>query len=235
MKKLYILLSLAIILFSNACTKDVAFPEQEEGQSNDPQTIIDTVFPLSYLPIYPGSWWQYVHTMGTDTLYGLTSSGYLLKSWQDGFGTNGYHKAYLPAHVAFDSNPNTVVDTFGCYVEYKKITWYGEIGYYNGVYNPYYIAVNDTLPAGSVIETNWGTGWYNMKTIFAKDTTVVVNSVSFYPVIVVRRESGISMGTPLDYNYYYYAKDVGLIKKIYVSLTSSATDTTNLISYYINQ
>ena len=213
-----------------SCSKDVALPDAES------QMPIDTIFPSSYLPIYPGSWWKYTHTGASDTLYGVTSSGYLLNNWQDGTNANDVHKKYLPAYISLSNSPNVFLDSNNTYVGYKFINFYGEIGNYNPFRQPYNTYLDETSSVGSSIDGSATQIGFFTRTIFARNDTEVVNNITYYPVIVTKYVSGLTPGPMNNVDYFYYAKNVGLIKKISIIPSNPpANDTVNIISYFINQ
>jgi hypothetical protein len=62
-----------IILFVLSCKND---------KSESPEPVIETVYPLPYFPLYPGSWWTYVNENG-DSIETITISDYQQHSYAD--------------------------------------------------------------------------------------------------------------------------------------------------------
>jgi hypothetical protein len=179
-----------------------------------------TIYPLPYFPVYPGSYWKYITENG-DTITQTTSADYLLDSYYidelEGIKTT---PVYVPLWnnipIYGYSTPRKYISTFGLrqipFLKFEKgIYWTTSI-------SEYYIVES-------------------AKTI-AVDTSIIVNGVIYDSVIVVEgfRQDKYHV---TDDTYTYYAKNIGLIKKVHLSimLPNGGWDTTsvlNIIDYHIN-
>jgi hypothetical protein len=178
--------------------------------------VYDTLFPLSYFPAYPGSYWKYVDING-DTTVSSTDSVYHLDSYQvypdlpvnyaivpvyDGKPVWGYSlHSESPSSSLFHEKLRPVLKT--------------------GPINTYWDIYHDHL-------------FSTRRMLVATDTTVVIGSTSYYPTLVV-------MEYWLDESFFfqdtlykrYYALDVGLIKEeIYTE--DSISNIRTIVDYQIN-
>lgn len=183
----------------------------------DGLTAYDTVYPLSYFPAYPGSWWKYVDSNG-DTTENTTSSDYLPDS-------------YVISGQAYESGVHMVP-------YYNGIPIWGydaHEGYVsNAASTPLRKILSDTLPVGSSWAIYYWSGTGVDRKIIAKDTTITIGSNSYFPTIVV--EEYYSYGPPfyLWIAKRYYTKDIGLIREDLYSYTDSTVNTREMIDYFIN-
>jgi len=176
-----------------------------------------TIYPLPYLPVYPGSFWKYISDKG-DTVTYTTSDNYILDS--------------------FTSNDLGGMKTDPIYVPY----WNGEPVYgYSFLWSDGdgqilvpYLKEED--------KASWSRCGYKYcidDIIVAKDTSLVVHYAIYNSVIVVKEANdGLSWGPPpgIHSTYFYYAKNVGLIKEINVDeINHDTIQTLNIIDYHINK
>jgi len=75
-----------IFVFLFACKKDI--PVTEPDPVNN-MNGYDTLKPLNYYPVYPGSYWRYLEN-DTDTVIQSTSSNYLPHSYLSYKGLDDY-------------------------------------------------------------------------------------------------------------------------------------------------
>ncbi len=220
-----LLVIIFLVFFFMSCKKDVAVPAANSS------VAFDTLYPNSYLPAYPGSYWKYMDSNG-DT---------------SGIYTGTYIKdCYCIAYKNFFGQPVTyqvVSDTVfvpqyngECLWGYSLNKHFSNYGYGNTLRR----AVADSF----AVNTKWqysssyinGTTSTKSIMVFAKDTTIVINNTTYYPVIVMDDLFYPVTPSPVITNRYYYAKNIGLIKHEIFSFfpQQSITKTILLQSYFIN-
>ncbi len=156
-----------------------------------PKTI-DTLYPLSYLPVYPGSYWKYVDSNGDSTI-DITNPTYELDYYLTAWGDTD--TAYAPKYN-------------GIYI------WgYNE---HKSTGASYAIPMRKILDESSPVGSSWyiahGSGTSYYRKITARDTTITVFGNDYYPTIVV--EEYCPQAYPHLWSYRrYYTKDIGLIKE----------------------
>lgn len=189
-RKIHILLpTLIVILYCLFSCKKECPPTNNPSIPNT--TLYDTIFPLDYFPAFPGSYWRYVNS-NNDTSLITTEPEY----------QKDYYTQYASGYVS---------DTFlvPIYKTHMPIWGYeahtGPISH-SGSY-PLTRILSDSLPVGSSwIIYSWG-GEEKSRKIIAKDNTIIISGVSFYPTIVV--EEYYSHGPPglyLDCEKILYKK-----------------------------
>lgn len=230
MKKPAILLagSMLILLAAlNGCKK-------EELPPLEPQYMhqADTIYPLNYYPVYPGSWWTYevsnhrtiissVNPEYQILMYDTIPDGsdfvvrdvYVPQLQPENYLVEGYsiHRGNTIGKV--------VSDTIGQEFLYKSFSFP----------SPY--------PTGSFFYN-----WY--RTVVDTGLTYTVNSIRYSHVIRIygRRVVYDPWVSRTDYFYAYYAKDIGLIEYLpppdinaySASYMPVNEDTMRLINYFIN-
>lgn len=194
-----------LIIILASCKK-----ESDSGPGPVPQGY-DTIFPLSYFPVYPGSYWVYVDSM-LDTATIRTDSLYRL----DHYYTSDTF--YVPI---YEGTP-----IWG----YEAHT--GPISH-SGSY-PLTRILSDTLPVGSswVIHHWMGTGI--SRKIVARDTGIIVFGNKYEPTIIIEEYYSEGPPTYIWIARRYYTKDIGLIREDIYNSQDSATNTKLLIEYYID-
>lgn len=175
-----------------------------------PKTF-DTLYPLSYLPVYPGSYWKYVDSNGDSTI-DITNPTYELD-------------CYTVAGLASD--------TFYA-PKYNDIYIWGYKAHkFNGSYNqiPMQTILSENLAVGSHWQIFNEQGNTIYRKIIAKDTTITIFGIDYYPTIGV--EEYFQTG-PIDFVWSarrYYTKDIGLIKE---ELNCQPQITKEIYDYHIN-
>ncbi len=194
------------IVFS--CKKDKVSP------TNKPYATIE---PLSYFPVYPGSYWKYVNA-NNDTTIIETAPEYQLDFYTEA-GQHTSDTFYVPIYNG--------VPIWG----YEEHT--GSISY-GGSY-PLATILSETLPVWqSWIIKNWGAIKHSRR-VSAKDTTITINGTDYYPTIVIDQfwYSGGPPNMPMI-NKRYYTKNIGLIKEDTYNFIDSSVVTKEIIDYHIN-
>ncbi len=184
------------------------------------ETTYTTIYPLPYLPVYPGSFWRYLNK-NNDTIIQSTDSEYKL-----------HHYA-----CEYSTSENTIWTDY-VYVPY----WNGNpiYGYSTPYESNHYYSANISNQVGflsNTLEQSWGTYFdphigSAKRTVKNIDTSLNVNSSIYLHVIKVRETyRSTNLYFPKDewLEDNYYAKDVGLV------LRQNSNDTLSLISFYINR
>jgi hypothetical protein len=153
------------------------------------------LYPLSYLPAYPGSYWKYVDAFG-DTAEATTDGTYELQS------APGEGSFYVPV---YDDLFFAKKGLWGYRLRYD-IT--NSTGYY-----PFHKLLDEETPAGGMWSFEYSQYYALKPKVIARDATVVVNGTSYYPTIVIEYW-GIPSNAWQTYKLftYYFAKDVGVVK-----------------------
>ncbi len=164
------------------------------------QESYKTIYPLPYLPVFPGSSWTYINMDG-DTVSQTTSSEYQLNSYSS---YALYGSKTDPVYVPFwNGEP-----VYG-YSSPKETTTGAFEGYERGLSQIGYLS--ETLGQG------WGIGYSqyggSSRIVSNIDTSITINSITFNHVITVNDWSYIMFVNPRLTKINYYAKDVGLIKQ----------------------
>lgn len=214
-KNQLLVLTLLVISCMFGCKKDESIPNN--NPTNTITTSYDTIFPLDYFPVFPGSYWKYVDSNNDTTIIKTDSS------YQKDYYTIG-SAAYMS-------------DTFFVPV-YNQIPIWGYEAHTGPISNsgssPLTRILSDSLPVGSSWVIYSWSGTQVSRKIIAKDTTITISSNSYYPTIVV--EEYYSYGPP----YYiwiakrYYTKNIGIIREDLYNSTDSTINTKQIIDYYIN-
>ncbi len=237
MKKLICLLSILFILFS--CKKETKADFNKEY----PPRIYDTIKPLPYFPVYPGSYWKYAVTVSVTIPYSNPLT-YNIYSTNETYSTSStYRKDSYIIHntpPVNDIYSDTVLVPF-----YNEIPIWGYLNhfyrYQNSLQNRFVRIVSDSLAVGaSWFEYNEFSGYTNLS-IRTKDTNLVLNGQVYSPVIIVRskkEEYGGGDGPYSGISDLYYAKNIGLIKTITVYTSNEQRyqlKESHLIEYHINK
>jgi hypothetical protein len=179
------------------------------------ETSYSTMYPLSYLPVYPGSYWKYINKNG-DTVVQTTDAEYKLDSY------------------VYSVYQQTDIMTVPVYVP----VWNGHpvYGYSTPVYNAYYRRTSLVAYLSEVQGQSWGVDndphfGSVSRQVVNTDTSLTLNAVTYSHIIKVT--DSVHYTNPYISTSWasdaYYAKDIGLV----LQLTSS--DTLSLLSYYIKR
>ncbi len=188
------------------------------GCGKEPSKPLQTIYPLSYLPVYPGSWWRYLKGNG-DTVTYKTENNYMEHSYPSYELNNSYTDV---VKVPFwNGKPiygySTPAEN---HVQQPNDEGLSQVAYLSE-------HTGDYLLVYSYKETSW-------REVGTTDTALIVNGVLYNHVIRV----DAYQESPFFYNYpktlyeiSYYAKDVGLVR------TDDPIDTSitlQLIDFFIN-
>jgi hypothetical protein len=170
-------------------------------KKEDVKKDYQTIYPQSYLPVYPGSTWQYTDETG-DTIIYKTDDNYILNSYSS---YTLYGNATDPAYVPYwNGNP-----VYGYSTPLQTSSPSNNEDYARGMKQVGYLS--ETKGEQWVIyASQYGAAW---RTVVNIDTTIIVNSYSFNHVIVVNDSASFMFNSSHLTKTDYYAKDVGLIKQ----------------------
>lgn len=215
MKRKIIFIIFSGIIFSSlsytSCKKD-----KVSSQS------YDTIFPSPYLPVYPGSYWQYLRfyddgSTGSDTITYCTSDNY--KLCHNPEENEDLNSKYIYVPVWNDS-------------AIMGYSWVKNIG-------------NKTFEKINILSETLGESWIGpnnrVRTIETVSHSMTFNNVTLNNIIVAKEE--VSNHPESQIFRYYFARDIGLIcfctYHIYYSEPSSTFYYWNvkycLVDYHINQ
>tara|TARA_B110000285_G_scaffold166826_1_gene186448 strand:+ start:252 stop:929 length:678 start_codon:yes stop_codon:yes gene_type:complete len=212
-----------IILIS--CNKDDNQPNLETDPNPVIAEVVDTIFPSSFFPAYPGSYWNY----SDGTNYTIDPS-YSIKQYYD---YNQWPNPNLPAPGG---------DFTNYYVPILRINGGTDIGVYNYSTIPYSGSSTyepDVFYKESV--NNWEVAghWSTTKSyvVLSRDTSIMINGNLMDSLTCVREfqsPGGGSSGAEIYGIYKFYAEDIGLVRKDWRDPSDSSILYMDLIDYYIN-
>lgn len=170
MKKYFITSAILVILIS--CKKDKVISNPE------------TIYPLPYLPVYPGSVWNYIDDNG-DTIVYKTDDSYRLHSYRS---YEAYGNTTNPVYVPYwNGNPiygySTPMQTFSPSFPEEYARGLKQIGFLSETKETRWITY----------QSQYG---YALRVVVKTDTAITVNSLNFNHVIVVN-DSGGSFSYPM--------------------------------------
>lgn len=185
------------------------------------QKDYETIVPLSYLPVYPGSSWTYLNENG-DTVKQFTLPEYQLHSYKSYklFGNNT-DKVYVPFWngVPVYGYSSPLVTTSPAWTDYY--VGLKQVGY-----------LSETPGQSWVLFSSQYEKFF--RTVVNIDTTVTVNTITYNHVITVY-DSAKFIGR-INFRLSeinYFAKDVGLIQQDIYNDTAIVHHL-GIISYFIN-
>jgi hypothetical protein len=184
MKKIlvFFILSSVFALGLTSCRKEIPF---------DSNANADTLFPKPYLPLYPGSYWTYISSSDTFT---ESVGAYTIGSILDDFNhSQDYYVPTWKGRQYFGYGYQRTSTAFTKELEEQDVgSWLVE-SYSNG----------DCTHGGCYNVTRW---------VDSTAMTVAVDTFIFSDVVRIwERKLGVNFG-PYENRFYYYAKDVGLVK-----------------------
>ena len=179
---------------------------------------VETLYPLPYLPDYPGSWWKYLNADG-DTILHTTASEYI-------------------EHYYMSEKLN------GCYTDPVRVPyWNGDpvYGYSTpAITHPQHPGEEGLSQVGYLSENTddhflvFSYKGVQFREVGITDTSIIINGNNYTNVIRVNEYSESSFyNHPLTLDYItYYAKDIGLIRK---DNLKDSTIELQLVDYRINR
>ncbi len=200
----------------NISETDDNISNEENDESDSLMHGYDTIYPKSYFPVYPGSYWKY-ETSDNKIVTDTTSSDYKL------------HYYFCP----------DVFDSDTCYVPFfngKPIYGYNKI-----VADEYPLPFCArqwrffSEKIGDYFMDDWCDQRYDYTCsywkVLAKYPNYNANNTVYDSVFVLKSSGGF----PIDDSYVlkFYAKDIGLIQKLWIG--QDTTVLLNLIEYVINR
>lgn len=213
---LYLLSAMLTLAVLAACQKKSSVNNQILTPAPPPPPY-DTVYPLSYFPVYPGSYWEYtIDTGGIITI--KTDSTYKKDAYTVGVAAYQSDTAFVPFYDG--------VPIWGYEAHTGPISHAGSY--------PLTQILSDTLTVGDHwIIASWQGNQISRK-ITAMNSSVTVSGNTYSPTIVV--EEYYSQGPP-TYIWKakrYYALNIGLVKEEINEPNTSTVYTKELTNYFIN-
>jgi len=179
---------LLILLFS--CKKD----KHPETPAPKP---FDTIKPNPYLPVYPGSWWEFKDNKG-GTITHQTGPTYV----KDQYTIKGMYS---------DLPSDTVLVPL--YMGRKIWGRWDHVHFFFHPYTEFIPVVSDSIPVGA--------GWLNWKYdshsnsfagVRTRDTSIIIAGKTYSPTIVIQYTQGGDSAPYYLYQREYYTKDIGLVR-----------------------
>jgi hypothetical protein len=200
------MLAFLIALFAG-CKKDAPAAKQTP--------VPDTIKPLSYYPIYPGSWWKYLQN----------DTGIVLSKASVTYQANSFMELSSGGNVA---SPVCMVP----YLDGQPIYGYQEIAFIPPPFGGYYTKwpiLSETIGA------QFSKYWVDPRTQSVSEQITVMSKTRVGSDSILTLKG--SLNNP-PYNtqktYYLYQKGVGLINTYTIDTVSHDTlSSLRLLSYYI--
>ncbi len=186
----------------------------------------DTIFPMSYFPVYPGSNWKYNYTGNFVLTYSTEST---------------YQKDY------YDIDCKTSDTVYVPIYNHYLIWGYSLSKMVRRCFShtaPFELLLSETIPVGqkwSIAYTNPSQQGAERK-VLARDTTIKISGISYYPTIVM--EDAYANIGPAPFLYggkirrTYYTKNIGIVKEEYYDYykyKDSVISTLEILDYFINK
>lgn len=218
--KIVSLLLVAQIIFS--CNKDKCSGRKKNSAHCEELVAVShpTIFPLSYLPAYPGSYWKYVNSYNGDTSVIKTEPTYKMHSYRGQYGRIS-DTAFVPV---YDGSP-----IWGYLHHGLPVSSTSEY--------PFIRILSDSLKVGA----QWTVSNRNISQIIRKvratDTTIMIKGKSYYPTIVMLDYYFSGPPKQVRISESYYTKDIGLVMHNTFSGYPYDTliTTSVLVDYFINR
>ncbi len=212
-----------------SCSKD-----KNISSSSSPNSNTDTIFPKSYFPAYPGSWWIYSNgdTMKVDKYIDVKYCKYDYK-----YQPPVYEEYIFPQIInkkIFPGNDTAIVHTV--YVKGYSISTCG------GTCGSYFVPILCD-PSGNCGEGYWdsfsGHKWAMIT--WKNDTSININSTTYNNTLITLQWDAGYFGYDVAQSHWmareFYSKDIGLIRRDEKNTPFDTTFTTSfsLINYHINK
>ena len=183
----------------------------------------DTIHPLNYFPVFPGSYWKYIDTIN-DTILITTHDEYMKDAYRVDGASFQSDTFFVPMYTYTPFYNNTPIWGYEAHT--------GPIS--NAGSYPLTRLVSDSLPVGSSWTIyNWSGTTIDRK-IIAIDTTISIDGIDYFPTIVV--EEYYTQGPPsyIWINKRYFTKDIGLIKEELLNHSDSSIVTKLILEFNVN-
>ncbi len=221
-----LLLILALIVNLTSCKKKTTTVNL--GKISEADTAaLGIVEPLPYFPVYPGSYWKYSNgsMSSTDARYQKDSYTVTISNSPDQGGNKSYPSGryYVPVY-----NGQFV---WG-YCIHNDQAIFSSIGMPS---QPLIPVVSETMAVGSGWMTSFSSHRGTTSGIMARDTTITISGVDYYPTIVVLH-CIFDNNKTIPSGRSYYTKNIGLVKTETFDIWSGAVIAeTHLVDYFINK
>jgi hypothetical protein len=220
-KRNYFVIYIIVLIFIQlGCEKNNnGLKPQDEIVEQDEIVGFDTIYPKTYLPVFPGSYWIYKNKNGIiDTIF--ASNDYVLDYYT--YSSVGY-----------------VSDTFFVPRLNNISIWGYEAHtgpYSHGGSYPFTLILNDTAKVGYNWVIAYWAGNENRRKIIAKDTLILLSTGNeFDSVIIVKEYQSMPYNVPEWWYKRYYAKGIGMIKEEWWSSYNSTYKIKELVDFKINK
>ncbi|MDX2359683.1 MAG: hypothetical protein QNK23_02675 [Crocinitomicaceae bacterium] len=225
-----LLVLLAISIFVMSCEKDIVDPNDPTIIDNGGIAVLDTIYPQSYFPAFPGSYWNYsdgsIRTVDPEYILGQYTS-----SWLPYPTTMTYTDVMVPQY-RFMKDGSEVT---------RRVYNYSFLPHSQFVqnYNPdtFYGAPNSV---GSTWYTNYQGSMCMVRELITKDTSMMINGVQIDSIDIVLTYDGCLPSAPsaIEPEYWgsrnYFAKDIGLVRFDWRESSDSTYHFVEMTSYFIN-
>lgn len=219
MIKKYLSFFTILIILVGACSKDannIYDPVNTEGY--------DTIFPLSYFPVYPGSFWKYIDS-NNDTILITTDSTYSKDAFAAGGASYFSDTFYVPRYNYPGQYNHTAI--------WRHEAHTGPIS--NAGSYPLTRILSDSLPVGnSWTIFNWA-GTSVSRKIITRDTTIDILGTKYHPTIAIEEYYSHGPPTYIWINRRYFTKNIGMVKEESYNYSDSTHNEKLLIEYHIQQ
>jgi hypothetical protein len=215
------------IIKSIICIPIIFFLFENFGCRKDKMTY-PTIYPLSYLPAYPGSYWKY-NEEGTNQIFDL--------SVKDNYCLIGGRYKDFNGKI-FDSIYVPVIGLDVFLLEYQSeipVLGYSTLEKIDSIQYKAVKLLSENLNDNWQSHLSWGRNIFQCKVVAINDTMTVNNTLYHYVIQVHQIESN----SPIE-DIYYYAQDVGIIKICHTYESYSThppyivTTYYDLVDYHIN-
>lgn len=230
-KKIFLFLIVTSIIYS--CKKDeVITPDKPEipcDTTFNENFSFDTIFPSHYFMAYPGSWWEYDDGAIDSCLNWVEATLYQVDKIENCV-TIDIDKKIVPLMSAVDGGTIRYISSQSQIYPTQEYTTTISIQIITEV-------VGNECYYGS-ISYGEGEDWNEHRTTYkniAHLDSIDINGIFFYDIICMEQDKYTysphnGYGPHYTINHYY-AKEVGLIRRI--QIFPYYTDTINLVNYHI--
>ena len=194
-------------------------PPEDDPPPPPPAVSYDTVFPQSYLPAFPGSYWKYTDMNGQVSSIG-TGPDYIKDAYSESMSGFVSDTCYVPVYVG--------IPLWGYNLNAGPISHAGSI--------TISALLSESTPIGHPWQIVGHAGNAISRKVIARDTSISFSGQTYYPTIVV--EEFYSQGPPQPWriNRRFYTQNIGMVREETYTHTSydSLTNVKLLTEYFIN-
>jgi hypothetical protein len=193
----------------------------------------DTIFPLSYLPVWPGSYWKYTDSLlgnNSDTLHLYTLNEYILDFFYPP-GKNVPDSFYLPLYIGDpELGQSLVYPNYGGMPIWEYFAYKGPTGQWMP---PFFRRVlKETWGEWKV----WGWAYEEIyRKVIGLDLAIEIDGHVYEPTIAIKKYyTDGPPGTP-TISIKYYTRDIGMIKyEKYILFETEPSEVWQIVDYHVN-